>query len=417
MHASAVLERELVPLPIDNSVLEGGTGVWLLDRAVVERVSQRVGQVLASLGEPVNTIPVPTTGELAHMVTAVFWASILPDEHRFLRPSLVYAPLYATQDQVTLKRPVTLTAEALAKLAPAQPQGSHFWVRKGPLEELQLFAVTQSPPAGIILRVEGPGQVVVQVLYWNVAALRRRTFIDLTRRLDDGRTVGVGIDELEIVLGGLAETAAAERGRRRVLGKVLSRILAGMRAHEHGGTIIVVPAADGDESWRASLDQSWIELADAPSLRGQLEKLAEMSSEWDVGQHMASDHEFLRIVRTIARLTAVDGATILDDHGRILGFGAKIRMPSTMPECALPMTQTLWGELARSRPREVVWGELGGTRHLSAALFVAQNPRAIALVCSMDGPTKILAWSTTLKPPRVAIVTDLELLLTPEVPH
>lgn len=129
------------------------------------------------------------------------------------------------------------------------------------------------------------------------------------------------------------------------------------------------------------------------------------------------DPEFLRAIRTVARLTAVDGATILDDHGRLLGFGAKIRMPITIDTSAPPVMATLWSELAGHMPREVGWGELGGTRHLSAALFVAQNHDAVVLVSSMDGPTKLLGWSATLKPERVAIWADLELMLIPQIPH
>lgn len=150
-----------------------------------------------------------------------------------------------------------------------------------------MFAVTQSPPAGTIVRVVGPGQVVVQVLFKNVAAFRRRDFIDLTRPLEDGKTTGVGIEELEIVLGGIFEGRVTDGRRRRLLGKVLARILPGIRAHRHGGTLVVVPAHDTNESWRASLDPSWIELTDGPRLSDQLVKLAGMSDEWAVGQHMA----------------------------------------------------------------------------------------------------------------------------------
>ena len=123
---------------------------------MVQRVCRALTEVVAWLGGPKNAIPVPDEHDLSEILTAAYWASMVPDEQRFLRPSLLYANLYATNDQVTLKRPVTLTPQTLAKLAPAQPQGSHFWLAKGPSEELQIFAITQTPPAGVLVRVVGP---------------------------------------------------------------------------------------------------------------------------------------------------------------------------------------------------------------------------------------------------------------------
>jgi hypothetical protein len=38
-------------------------------------------------------------------------------------------------------------------------------------------------------------------------------------------------------------------------------------------------------------------------------------------------------------------------------------------------------------------GQLGGTRHLSAAQFVYDQPRAVAMVASQDGRFTIFAWS------------------------
>jgi hypothetical protein len=111
----------------------------------------------------------------------------------------------------------------------------------------------------------------------------------------------------------------------------------------------------------------------------------------------------------------VDGATILDSHGHILGFGAKIRLPSTLPDMPPPIQNTLWGDLADVPGQEVDWAGLGGTRHLSAALFAAHNHRAMVAVCSADGPMKIMSWSKESIPPRVLVLTDVELMLIPEI--
>jgi hypothetical protein len=38
-------------------------------------------------------------------------------------------------------------------------------------------------------------------------------------------------------------------------------------------------------------------------------------------------------------------------------------------------------------------GQLGGTRHLSAAQFAQDQPDAVALVASQDGRFTLFAWS------------------------
>ena len=44
-------------------------------------------------------------------------------------------------------------------------------------------------------------------------------------------------------------------------------------------------------------------------------------------------------------------------------------------------------------PEQMHPGQLGGTRHLSAAQFVHDQPGAVALVASQDGRFTIFAWS------------------------
>ena len=44
-------------------------------------------------------------------------------------------------------------------------------------------------------------------------------------------------------------------------------------------------------------------------------------------------------------------------------------------------------------PSKVTPSQLGGTRHLSAAQFVQDQPDALALVASQDGRFTVFAWS------------------------
>ncbi len=86
--------------------------------------------------------------------------------------------------------------------------------------------------------------------------------------------------------------------------------------------------------------------------------------------------------RQIARLTAVDGALVMNLGLSVYCFGAKI-IPGE-DQLAPPYIQTY-------RPIEGDIGVpvrltgIGGTRHQSAALFAHANPHSVAIVTSQDG--------------------------------
>jgi hypothetical protein len=84
----------------------------------------------------------------------------------------------------------------------------------------------------------------------------------------------------------------------------------------------------------------------------------------------------------LARTTAVDGAAVVSAEGSLLAFGCKVllqntpairvRLPTQAPACEVPIA------------------EFGGTRHQSAARFVATYAGSRAIVSSQDGKVSIL---------------------------
>src|SRR6266436_3755546 len=92
----------------------------------------------------------------------------------------------------------------------------------------------------------------------------------------------------------------------------------------------------------------------------------------------------------VAVLTAVDGATVINDQYEVLAFGAKIRRPTgSMPVEQMVLTEPTIGNQAVVVPPV----QHGGTRHLSAAQFVHDQRDALALVASQDGRFTVFAWS------------------------
>jgi hypothetical protein len=95
-------------------------------------------------------------------------------------------------------------------------------------------------------------------------------------------------------------------------------------------------------------------------------------------------------VDAVAGLTAVDGATVVTDEFDVLAFGAKIARRPEAPQ----VERALVTEPVTGRDGEVVaLSQLGGTRHLSAAQFVHDQPDAAAFVASQDGRFTVFTWS------------------------
>jgi hypothetical protein len=159
---------------------------------------------------------------------------------------------------------------------------------------------------------------------------------------------------------------------------VLIQLAASMRQHGRGGALLVVPS--GTEAWRDSIVTPVLYAVDPPY--AELAELARLKT--------ADPDDLKRAVDAIAGLTAVDGATIINDRYDLLAFGAKIaRRRGSTPVEHVNVTEPVEG----SAPVRALPSQLGGTRHLSAAQFVHDQHDAMAMVASQDGRFTIFKWS------------------------
>jgi hypothetical protein len=181
----------------------------------------------------------------------------------------------------------------------------------------------------------------------------------------------------------LAFTAAATNGPQHSV-NVLVQLSASMRAHGHGGTLLIVPTAK--ERWRDSIAQPILY-----SITPAFSTLSELTRQQVAEEERREWASALRrTVDTIGGMTAVDGATVLNDQYDVMAFGAKIRRKESCPPVdKWVITEPVVGNL----PVVVQPTEHGGTRHLSAAQFVFDQRDAMALVASQDGRFTVFAWS------------------------
>jgi hypothetical protein len=163
---------------------------------------------------------------------------------------------------------------------------------------------------------------------------------------------------------------------------VLVEVAASMRAHDRGGTLLVVPPGS---AWMDSVVTPIAYLMDPPfaGLATLLRHPGEPSPyDWR--------NELRRAVDAMAGLTAVDGATVMTSGFELLAFGAKIARRRGQPgvERVVVSEPIVGSVITMAAPVQ-----LGGTRHLSAAQFVHDQRDASAMVASQDGRFTVFTWS------------------------
>ena len=156
-----------------------------------------------------------------------------------------------------------------------------------------------------------------------------------------------------------------------------------MRRHLRGGILLIVPP--GSDAWRQSIVHP-IEYAVQPPFRELATLLAQHGGMVDREWTEATSHA----IDAMAGLTAVDGAAVVTSTYELLAFGAKItRRRGAAAVEQIVVTEPIEG----NAPEYMHPGQLGGTRHLSAAQFVHDQPGAVALVASQGGRFTIFSWS------------------------
>jgi DNA integrity scanning protein DisA with diadenylate cyclase activity len=100
--------------------------------------------------------------------------------------------------------------------------------------------------------------------------------------------------------------------------------------------------------------------------------------------------EFVEAVRFVAKLAGCDGAIVLSDDLRLLGFGAELRADLKLGT----KIKDIKNEMRRTyKPLDI---EEFGQRHRSAIKLVSRRKNFTVLVISQDGPITVV-WSDSAK--------------------
>ena len=327
--------------------------------------------------------PEPSLKVIEAAIDVTFWASLRREEGRSPKISLAYLPPLLAGQPLLFQERILLTPHVLTKLAPAvERSGIHLgvWVQDG---ELYVWGTTRViPDCCFVLEVIEPGLLVVKHRringfgkFINVAVLKG----DEIKIIDEDSK---SLPDCPALLTSLLDFNATSGWNDSV--NILVQLATSMRAHGHGGSLLVVPS--GSDAWRGSIIQP-ITYPVTPAF----DHLAILMKE-KFGEDKIEvwQEEVNRTVEVIAGLTAVDGATIINDKLELMAFGAKIGLSSNgVPVEKMMITEPVIGNTAVT----IHPAQNGGTRHLSAAQFIFDQRDAIALVSSQDGRFTIFSWS------------------------
>lgn len=334
----------------------------------------------------------PSLEHLAELVNVAHWASLATEEGRRVVVSIILRQPDHSVDTFHFDSPLDFTARTLGKLGPAleSPQADiGVWPdESGKLKIWGFTAVAYETAvkSDLWVQIMGPGRVLIMFSGRTIAALtaNRAAFVDSRPFLHSIMPkIAAQAQKTDITLLNLFRYNA------------ILKIAQFMRLHGRGGTVLVVPE---DPNWKKSistpikytggasfldaeamlLPPSRTELADAENLLRLVRELnLSPKKDW-----LRNWQQLQQQCARIARLTAVDGALVMTFDRYVYCFGAKIEAIDTRSiATSLKVIEPFENQEVRERP----FTSLGGTRHISAAQFVYDQPGAISIVASQDG--------------------------------
>ncbi|MFD1631361.1 putative sensor domain DACNV-containing protein [Pseudopedobacter beijingensis] len=325
----------------------------------------------------------PSSEFIEALIDAAFWASLRKEEGNSPKISIAFLSPEQTTDPLLFGSRLRLTPRNLTKIAPGvEGSGIHLGVW---FDETGLYiwgTTLNIPNYCFVLDVSEPALLVVKHRrlcgfgkFTNVAILKG----DEIKVIDENSAFLPDSPQLLNYLLGLNTNTLQTESVN-----VLIQLAVSMRAHQKGGIILIVPT--GSNTWHKSIVHPIQYLIDP--VFTNLSKLVNEHS--DIISEAFWESTVKKEIDNIAGLSAVDGAIILNDTYELLAFGTKIIKKSGAEQIdKLAFIEPIIG----AEVKEIFPGELGGTRHLSAAQFIYDQRDATALVASQDGHFTVFSWS------------------------
>lgn len=401
----------------------------------------------------------PSVEQLRKVLEIAFSASMETEEGRSLRFGL----LLLRHDEIDEKdfrvarfgesRPLSITE--IRRLAPATNPSSTFiaveqaddgpriWGAVDAGSDWTLFRKGEKSsgiglPFGLVISVAAPGSISVRL---SDSLLVSAAHGQVAHPSANVLKFGPVHDFFRPVLQQLVQEALPDRGESDLDDhflvsyggeylRFLARTLQYVAELGHGGTIAVLREDAGsirqiaEVKYETTRFEAWGDLVDQLRLiYNEIESGKVLTEAPQVAQSSFQawrevGHELRRVSqrlvdlsRFLARLTQVDGALLVTDHLRILGFGAVIKdlanAPSTVRSC--------WNERCDNPFEEK--SESYGTRHRSA-MALCRQVDCVVFVLSQDGGVKalksvgehVLLWPSVSLDPSAWFITAEDII-------
>lgn len=324
--------------------------------------------------------PVPAASHVEEILDTAFWASLRREEGNSPKISIAFLAPEHADFPLRFEHRLSFNSAILTKLGPGvERPGVHLGVWHDH-EGLYIWGtVHKIPDYCFVLDVSEPGLLVIKHRRGSGVGKFANMIVlngDQVKIVDESTA---RLPDCPLLLTSLLGFASPHRSVN-----VLIQIATSMRAHKHGGTLLVVPS--GSLSWMSSIHHP-MKYSISPAFSGLSALIRQDTGDAANGIWQGElNHE----IESIAGLTAIDGATIITDKHEVLAFGAKIGLTDGSPRIdrMLVTEPIVGGDGIIVNP-----ANSGGMRHLSAAQFVHDQPDSVALVASQDGQFTIFTWS------------------------
>jgi hypothetical protein len=382
--------------------------------------------------------PLPSPGDLKCILEAAFFASLEREEGRALRFVLCCAPEHdVVRDGlgervpiVPLATPRPLTVESIRSLAPAvNPMNAALLIRfpaaGGQARACEIAGVLhvgenvgrarsgrafyyRPAPYALAVEVLDAGELHVYQGGARLAAIEAGRLHDLMafstlEFLPLSPILASGEESLRPRIAVPEHEPSRETSdfQWTALLNTILCIVNGVRAHGHGGTVLLVapdtPALPIRTKFavaaETTLSDRYVEFVNTRHVLAEAwwrqkshpDPNAERALAHLQNAAFAAEEDLVDAAAVVAGLTAIDGALVLTADLRVAGFGAEIILDSTRAVNA----HEVRGSSTRPSDYLSVDGESFGMRHRSALRFVAFADRTAAFVVSQDGQVSL----------------------------
>ncbi len=321
---------------------------------------------------------------LENLFEIAYHASFTADEQRRTRFSAVVCLPQDSTEPIVFAQPREFSVHELMRLAPvAVERGLSFGVGyAGPRASPEIWGLCSEAFMQLEIRVAGPGTMEIGRNGSSLVALRGG---NMDRAAGGGAFSVISDYVAEAnaeVWSGVSFPGATWSPEFVVYPEYFLTVAGEVARRGHGGAILVVRDADSATLPETDIlrvkyacnDTSIWDAALAAIRRFDEQVISDESARFETE---AAEAKITRLLSRLSSLASVDGAVLITDRLRLLGFGTEV-------------TASVKLSTVETHDGRVIHVDSFGTRHRSAFRFCSAYPQGLAIVCSQDGGIKCI---------------------------